>query len=93
MHQLELPPKRSASGIEVLGSQDGTVLNWLPVRFQRACKIEEHADFHCIGSPGVASHPDGGDDGGEPESPDKLPPRHRSKRTRGMWYAAQNVPF
>jgi hypothetical protein len=84
VHQIEPPPKRAASGIEVLGGQDGPVLNGLPVRFQRACKIEEHADFHWIGSPGVAWHADGGDDGAEPESPDKLPPRQTSKRQRGM---------
>jgi hypothetical protein len=93
VHQLELPPERSASGIELLGSQDGAILNWLSIGFQRAGEIEERADFHGIGSGGQARHADGGDDGGEPESPDELPPRQTSKRERGMRYAAHNVPF
>jgi len=42
---------------------------------------------------GQAWSTNGRDDGREPKSTDKLPPRQTHKRRRNMRYAAHNVPF
>ena len=93
MHQFNLAPERPPGGVDLLGGQDGTVLDRLTVGLQGASEVEEGTNFDRLCGAHQAWYTHRGDHDGQAESTDKLPSRQTRRPRKYMRCAAHSVPF